>query len=153
MTTYRHGHAKREGQTPEYRAWRHMRGRCLDSRDKRFRYYGGRGISICERWGSFESFLVDMGPRPSSKHSLDRVDGDGNYGPSNCRWADTKMQSRNRKFARKISCDGEERCLGEWAEVVGIPYKTLHARVRGGWAIDRALKTPLDKRYSHPCGG
>lgn len=90
MTT--HGKSR----TPEYATWRSMLHRCTDPRDRSFARYGGRGITICPRWFALDAFLEDMGPRPTSKHSLDRIDGDGNYEPSNCRWATATQQSRNR---------------------------------------------------------
>lgn len=85
--------------TPEYVSWQSMRGRCLNPNDDAYPHYGGRGITICERWESFENFLTDMGPRPA-EHSLDRIDPDGNYEASNCRWADDLTQGRNRRGTR-----------------------------------------------------
>lgn len=84
--------------TVEYTTWKSMRQRCNNPNDPNFMNYGGRGITICERWQeSFKSFLMDMGHRPSNRHSLDRVDNDGQYSPDNCRWATRKQQRRNRR--------------------------------------------------------
>jgi hypothetical protein len=77
-----------------------MRGRCLNPNNAKYPIYGGRGISICKRWDSYENFLTDMGERPSAKHSLDRINTDGNYEPSNCRWATSKEQARNRRIVK-----------------------------------------------------
>jgi hypothetical protein len=89
-----HGRAK----TTEYRIWAMMRVRCLNKANKAYQWYGGRGITICDRWlSSFENFFSDMGKRPSPKHSIDRINHNGNYTPENCRWADTKTQGRNRR--------------------------------------------------------
>lgn len=84
--------------SPEYRSWTHMKWRCLNENSTQYKYYGGRGITVCESWrSSFQSFYADMGPRPEGT-SLDRIDPDGNYEPSNCRWADAGTQSRNRRW-------------------------------------------------------
>lgn len=86
---------------PEYNAWMAMRSRCLCPTNDAFESYGGRGISVCERWDKFENFLADMGKRPSSKLSLDRINNDLGYGPHNCRWADRLTQNNNRRPRRR----------------------------------------------------
>jgi hypothetical protein len=83
--------------TPEFQAWMSMHKRCENPRMRNFRHYGARGIRVCERWSSFENFLADVGPRPSPEHSLDRIDNDGNYEPTNCRWATRSQQQKNRR--------------------------------------------------------
>jgi hypothetical protein len=96
-----HGHSlmgpNRKG-SPEYRAWLGMRGRCTNEKLVSWKYYGARGIRVCKRWDSFECFLADMGTKPTPRHSLDRINNDGNYEPGNCRWATPSQQSRNRRF-------------------------------------------------------
>ena len=95
-------HGEAVSQTSEYNAWRSMRLRCLCKTHKFYNYYGGRGIKICDRWlepkgcGYF-NFLQDLGRKPSKKYSLDRIDNNGNYTPSNCRWATSKTQMKNRR--------------------------------------------------------
>lgn len=90
-----HGAARQGKHTPEYRIWRGMHHRCSSRQLVCFKHYGGRGIRVCDRWQSFEAFLADMGPRPSSRHSIDRIDNDGNYEPQNCRWATQDLQAQN----------------------------------------------------------
>jgi hypothetical protein len=94
----RHGCARADGADAEYSIWRQMRQRCSNSRNTSYKLYGGRGISVCARWDTFENFLADMGRRPSPQHSLDRFpNNDGNYEPGNVRWATAKQQANNRR--------------------------------------------------------
>ena len=102
----KHGNCTRKNRTPEYDAWRSMVKRCTNKNTKQYKDYGGRGISVCAEWlGSFETFLSDMGSRPSPDMSLDRIDNDGNYEPVNCRWADKVTQMNNRR--NSLSCKGD----------------------------------------------
>lgn len=100
-----HGQYRNNSVSPEIKAWEKMRERCLNPKDISYKNYGGRGITVCKRWLSFDNFLSDMGKRPSPKHSLDRINNDGIYEPSNCRWATRTEQNRNRrKPTRKHGC-------------------------------------------------
>jgi len=132
-------------QAPEYRTWCHMKERCSNSSCSDYRDYGGRGITVCERWkNSFENFYADIGPRPSPKHSIDRIDSNGNYEPGNCRWATPLQQSRNRDWGNRLEFRGETRRVSEWAEVLGVRPGTLHNRIRRGWPIERILAGGAD---------
>lgn len=127
--------------TPEYMAWINMRSRCRNPKDRNFPRYGGRGISVCERWdASFVEFLSDMGERPSDDHSLDRENNDGNYNPSNCRWATATQQCRNKSSNRMIKHNGETKCQSEWASITGISKSTISKRIRSGWTPGRSLQ-------------
>lgn len=129
--------------TPEYRAWRGLRERCENPRHNSYADYGGRGITVCARWReSFEAFLADMGRRPSSAHSIDRKDNDGNYELGNCRWATRSQQQRNRRGRPLHTLDGVTLNRCEWAERYGIDPRRLSRRLRTGWDFRRALETP-----------
>lgn len=132
--------------TPEYRAWASMLARCLSSTHHAFRHYGGRGISICERWEKFENFLTDMGLKPSTKHSLDRIDNSGNYEPSNCRWATWAEQANNKRSCHMITIGQTTDTLINWCRNYGISYNCVQARLRLGWDINTALTKSVEHR-------
>jgi hypothetical protein len=99
-THLKHGHALEPEQSPEYRSWRAMIERCKNPGHIAFKYYGGRGIKVCKRWQTFANFLADMGLRPPG-HSIERINNDGDYKPSNCKWATAKEQAQNRRNRKK----------------------------------------------------
>jgi hypothetical protein len=107
--------------TPAHKSWRHMRDRCCNASNAKYGYYGGRGISICPAWGDFEVFLADMG-QPAEGETLDRIDPDGDYEPSNCRWASRAVQSRNQRPKANLSgYTGVYRTQsGKWAAQIRI---------------------------------
>jgi hypothetical protein len=123
--------------SPEHRIWMSMRQRCRDTSDT---LYGGRGITVAPEWEDFRVFYADMGPRPTSQHSIDRINGDLGYGPDNCRWATPQMQCRNTRSNVIVSYQGRRMTLAEAAEVSGLPYTTLRARKRLGWPDDRLFQ-------------
>ncbi len=137
----------------EYRTWGRMRSRCNNPRTLDWPLYGGRGIAVCARWDSFANFLDDMGERPAG-HSIDRIDGDGNYEPDNCRWATAKEQARNWKTRnRRLTFGGETLLLVEWAERIGLTRESLRDRIGSGWPLAKALTTPpMRKRERAPDG-
>jgi hypothetical protein len=147
----RHRATHRMSKSPEYRSWQAMRDRCYRKSHKFYYRYGGRGIRVCQQWrNSFESFLTDMGPKPSPKHSIDRhPDKNGNYEPGNCRWATTRQQLRNTIVNRLITWNGRTLCLEEWSEVTGLARHVIWGRLNKGWPVERALSEPLSLHHSH----
>lgn len=129
--------------TPERRCWNAIRQRCKNPRSPSFPNYGGRGITVCERWDSFSAFLADMGRKPSPTHSLDRIDNDGPYSPENCRWATPAQQAANKRSVRLITYRGTTKTLTAWASGLGICPDTLKWRL-SRWPKSRAL-TQLGK--------
>jgi hypothetical protein len=124
----------------EYQAWASMINRCHNENSPWFKHYGGRGIEVCERWLYTPVwFLQDMGPAPSSRHSLDRIDNDGNYEPANCRWALPKEQGRNRRTNRIISFCGVQATATDWAEALGLTPNTIKQRLKRGMPDVAAL--------------
>jgi len=128
--------------TREYYIWKTMHHRCNNPKTKCYHYYGGRGIQVCKRWGSFKNFLTDMGKRPSSKHSINRIDNDGNYTPKNCRWVLITQQANNKSSSRFLKAFGSTLTIAEWARLYSINYLTLYYRIKRGWSIERSLTTP-----------
>ena len=144
-----------ENRSIEYTTWKSIRMRVFSKRHKYFRYYGGRGITMCAGWGEFRNFLEDMGRRPDESHSIDRINNDGNYScghcveciengwPANCRWATHKEQSRNKRITIYLEVDGDRKSMSDWCELVGIDRGTVYARVRAGWGHKESLFTPI----------
>ena len=126
-------------QTPEYRAWRAMRYRCRDNGNKQWKDYGGRGVCVSPKWDSFAVFLCDVGVRPSPKHSLDRIDNDGNYEPGNVRWATITEQANNRRTNRITAILGEPMTVTDAARKLGLNPRKVLLRLHQGWTEERAL--------------
>lgn len=130
-----------------YGVWCSMKSRCNNANDKHYIDYGARGISVCSEWNCdytlFEKWALNNGYRDGL--SIDRIDNDSGYNPSNCRWTNRKVQAGNRRSNRVISFRGESHTLSEWADIVGMNYKTLHTRLRSGWTVNRALTENIQK--------
>ncbi len=140
----KHGHSRRTGASITYRSWQSMIQRCENPSHTEYMNYGGRGITICTRWReSFDSFLDDMGSRPNNRFEIERINNDGNYDPSNCRWASRQDQCRNMRSNRMLACDGQTRCLAEWVEITGISRGTIKSRLARGWDEQKAISTPV----------
>jgi len=138
-TNYKHGYSPRGTRAPEYRAWMAMKRRCLTPSCGSYVHYGAKGVTICERWVlSFVAFLEDMGPRPEGT-TLDRIRNAEGYSPSNCRWATTTQQQRNRTNNRPITINGITRLLVEWAEQTNMSVQAFRKRV-STWPESRWLE-------------
>jgi hypothetical protein len=125
-----------------------MKARCYRPTKKHFAKYGGRGVTVCDRWrDSFEMFLADMGQRPSAKHSLDRKDVNGNYEPSNCRWATKIEQANNTSRNKFIEFNGKTMTVSQWASSMGCAEQTLANRLKSGWPIEDALTRPVNRKF------
>lgn len=143
--TYSRTHGK--SYTREHRIWRGMLDRCSNPRNSRYDKYGGRGITVCERWvNDFSAFLADMGEAPNRMMEIDRIDNERGYEPRNCRWATRKQQNLNKRNNRRLSFSGLTMTVTEWAERIGIARRTIHQRLRRGWPVARALSDPLGTR-------
>lgn len=142
----KHGEASKK--TPEYRVWCGMRSRCMNKDNENYPDYGGRGITICPEWEDFSSFLADMGRRPSLKHTIDRIDVDGNYERGNCRWATWQEQAQNKRNNVWITYDGKTLCVREWERQLGFSVGGIQRRLLNGWSDEESMTTPTDKRKS-----
>jgi hypothetical protein len=155
-----HGGSATHGmaETPEYGIWQAMKNRCFNANQEAYKKYGARGITVCNAWvSSFESFIGDMGLRPSASHSIDRIDTSGHYScghcdqckekgwPANCNWATQEIQHKNRRITLWVTHDGQTLTIKEWAAKTDIGYTTLRQRIiKSGWPIAVALTTPPD---------
>lgn len=133
--------------TPEYSSWASIIQRCYNPNRGVFSHYGGRGIKVCERWLSFANFFADMGPKPSPDHSIDRYpDQNGDYEPTNCRWATQKQQMRNVGYNHLVEFRGREMTIAEACEIAGLKEGAVRVRLYRGWSIERALSEPIASR-------
>ena len=130
--------------TPEHTVWEGIKRRCLMPNEPGFEHYGGRGIKMDVRWqNDFAAFLTDVGHRPSSQHTIERLDVNGHYERDNVSWATMQVQARNKRNNRHITIGGRTMILVEWCEAYGISPKNVVARERIGWCIERAITTPV----------
>jgi hypothetical protein len=139
----KHGHAVNGKQSRTYMTWTAMLARCENSKDSRFRDYGGRGITVCLRWHKFENFLADMGERPAGK-TIGRRDNNGQYCKDNCRWETPMQQSANSRRVRRQVFNGLDLHLAEWARRFGLNRATLYGRIRR-WGIEKAFQRSAPK--------
>ncbi len=133
---------KRTLPSSEYWAWQSIKKRCYYTQGKQYDDYGGRGIRVCDRWlHSFDNFIADMGMKPTSKHTIEREDNDGDYTPTNCRWATRQEQARNKRNNRLLSYGGVTKTAAQWNEEKGFSRNLLRDRLRWGWTIEQAMET------------
>jgi hypothetical protein len=121
-----------------------MKNRCFNVNGEDFHLYGGRGVTVCDRWrDSYPAFLADMGPRPSPAHSIDRFpDPNGNYEPGNCRWATMKEQQNNRRNNHRVTHGGLTLTVTDWSLRTGLSRQLIRYRLSHGWSVERALASP-----------
>ena len=136
---YTHGLSR----TPEYQAWQQMKYRCFNPNHKRYSDWGGRGITVCDRWLNFKNFLADMGSRPTAKHSLDRIDNDGDYSSKNCKWSTKAEQQNNTRYNRLITIENDTRTIVQWAKEMGFGETIINKRLDMGWSEFDAVMTPV----------
>lgn len=113
-----------------YNSWQHMVNRCTNTENDGYADYGGRGISVCERWLDPKAFFEDMGERPTAKHSIERENVNGNYEPGNCVWATAHVQTRNTRRSVHVTCRGVTKVMTDWAKDVGISAALLRYRIK-----------------------
>jgi hypothetical protein len=137
--------------TSEYYTWTGMRQRCFNPKSCGYHHYGGRGITVCARWLSFDNFIADMGPKPFKNYSLERIDVNGNYEPDNCIWADVKTQNGNRRNTQKVVYDGRLMSRGEAREISGWSKDTIQYRMGVmGMSLEEALATEKTRKGPEP---
>jgi hypothetical protein len=145
----KHGEATGNG-TKEYRAWRRMIFSCYNENAKEYDNYGGRGIKVCDRWldteNGFLDFLACVGRAPSARHSIDRIDVNGNYEPGNVRWATPTEQGRNRRNNRMLTAFGETKSLSEFSAQFQVCPVAVAWRLDRGWGVEDALSKPMQKK-------
>lgn len=143
LTTHGFTSSAKGGNSREYSIWNSMKQRCLNKKNKQYPEYGGRGVSVCERWkNSFENFYSDMGERPFKGASLERINNNKGYSPDNCKWADRNTQNNNKRNNRPITINGTTKNLGQWASEFGVSHSTIIQRIKAGWDVERAIKQP-----------
>lgn len=140
----KHGDCRKTKHAPEFDVWVSMRERCGNPKDVSYHRYGGRGIKVCKEWQeSYPSFLAHVGRRPSSEHSIERINNDGDYEPNNVRWATKVEQCNNRRTNHFLEFNGKRLTLAQWQREVGIHSLTIRRRIVSGWSVEKALTTPV----------
>ncbi len=142
-------HTTKHGQTGtcEHYTWSAIKARCNIPTHKAYKWYGARGITVCDRWldkkEGFQNFLQDMGKRPGKEYSLDRIDNNKGYCKENCKWSTMKEQTNNRRSNRVIEYKGERHTMSEWSDITGIGYAVIKERIYANWSTEEVLTTPV----------
>lgn len=146
MPSRSHGHTVNGVVSKEYLAYRSMLARCYNTKTINYHLYGGRGISVCNRWlESFGNFIKDVGLAPSKHHQIDRINNDGRYEPKNVRWATPGEQARNRRSTKLITCNGKTMASIDWSRELGGDDNLVRRRIKRGWSAKKAVTTPVNK--------
>lgn len=135
--SYKHGLR----QTSFYSVWRNIKRRCLKIKDKQYKDYGGRGIKICDKWLDFRSFQNDMFPTYRKGLQINRINNNGNYEPSNCKWVTQKENCNNKNNNHLIEFNRQKLNLTQWSEKTGISFSALMYRIKAKWSVDKMLST------------
>lgn len=143
---YKHGHALAGNQTPEYKTWSKIKERCFVESDHAYKYYGGRGITMCRKWDeSFDEFFKYIGNKPEGDYSIDRINNNKNYEPGNVRWATKEQQANNTRKNVYIEYGGITKTMSQWSKIEGMLPGTLRKRLDMGWSISKSIETPVRK--------
>jgi len=132
-----------------YKVWQAMRDRCENPKNRDFKNYGGRGITVCARWQEFSRFLADMGARPQG-FDIDREDNDKGYEPGNCRWTSRQNNLNNRRDCNRVEWRGEVKTVAEWSAILDINEETLRYRINKGWPAEKAFTKPVARSEPKP---
>lgn len=142
-STRTHG-ATRQGNMPtEYRSWQGMKTRCDNPNQRSYKHYGARGIKVCDRWRDYATFISDMGPKPSPDYTIERMDVNGDYTPTNCCWATRTTQARNKRNNRFVEFRGRKMSMAQLAEETGRSYDSIKDRLNRGLTPEQAVTIPI----------
>jgi hypothetical protein len=136
---------------PLYSTWQNMRSRCRNPKNPFYHNYGGKGVSVCDRWDDFRCFVSDVGSKPSPTHTLDRIDNDGNYDPSNVKWSTKSEQARNMRKTSWVTIEGTRYRASDLADIAGVRARTIIARVQAGLPYIQVV-APQHRKRTIPTG-